>query len=213
MIAASQSLQAGTPPSYYADAMNDYCNINARAIAEFPSQDRRVLLNELRATLDELARYLQVLGSQAWDADHGVQHHSLGRGDDSPHRRVARRRLRASRTPSERMERGRSLTTCWMSAVPPHCHLGLGTLYRRTGDRVRAPGRHGSAGRMCREMGMAYRASFTQVVWGIIQIEKALRRPTPPTATAATAMWGPRVPGAPGTELAPSSEGSVWEVT
>jgi hypothetical protein len=35
MIVAGQSLQAGTPPSYYADAMNDYRNINARAIAEF----------------------------------------------------------------------------------------------------------------------------------------------------------------------------------
>lgn len=78
MVAASRSLQAGTPPSYYADAMNDYRNINARAIAEFPSRDRRVLLNELRATLDELARYLLALGSQAWDADHGVQHHRGG---------------------------------------------------------------------------------------------------------------------------------------
>jgi hypothetical protein len=85
MIAASQSLQAGAPPSYYADAMNDYRNINARAIAEFPSQDRRVLLNELRATLDELERYLLALGSQEWDADHGVQHH---RGGSATIRRI-----------------------------------------------------------------------------------------------------------------------------
>ena len=85
MIVASQSLQAGTPPSYYADAMNDYRNINARAIVEFPSQDRRVLLNELRATLDELARYLRSLDSRAWDADHGVQHH---RGDAATIRRI-----------------------------------------------------------------------------------------------------------------------------
>jgi hypothetical protein len=78
MIAASQDLEAGTPPSYYADAMNDYRNINARAIAAFPSRDRRVLLNELRATLGELARYLQTLDSHVWDADHGVQHHRGG---------------------------------------------------------------------------------------------------------------------------------------
>src|SRR5262245_49482019 len=78
MIAASQSLQAGIPPSYYSDAINDYRYINAQAIVEFPSQDRRVLLNELRATLDALARYLQALCSQAWDADHGVRHHRGG---------------------------------------------------------------------------------------------------------------------------------------
>ena len=74
MIAASHSLLTGTPPSYYADTANDYRNINARAIAEFPSKERQVLLNELRATLDELARYLHSLDPQAWDADHGVQH-------------------------------------------------------------------------------------------------------------------------------------------
>ena len=78
MIAAGQSLQAGTAPSYYADAINDYRNINARAIAEFPSRDRHELLNELRATLDELARYLQGLDAQTWDADRGVQHHRGG---------------------------------------------------------------------------------------------------------------------------------------
>jgi hypothetical protein len=78
MIAASQSLRTGTPPSYYADAANDYRHVNARAIAEFAARDRRVLLDELRATLDELVGYLRALDAEAWDADHGVVHHRGG---------------------------------------------------------------------------------------------------------------------------------------
>ena len=78
MVVAGRSLQAGTAPTYYADAVNDYRNVNARAIAEFASRDRRVLLSELRATLDELTRYLQALDAGAWDADHGMPHHRGG---------------------------------------------------------------------------------------------------------------------------------------
>jgi hypothetical protein len=37
-----------------------------------------------------------------------------------------------------------------------HCHLGLGKLYRRTGDGVKAQERLTTARAMYREMGMAF---------------------------------------------------------
>lgn len=77
MIAASESLRAGLTPAHYADAP-EYRNINARAIAEFPSQDRRALLAQLHGTFDEFTRYLNALDAKDWDADFGVQHHRGG---------------------------------------------------------------------------------------------------------------------------------------
>lgn len=78
MIAASQSLQAGNVPSYYADAANDYRTINAQAIAEFPSRDRRALLKQMQTTLKEFKDYLRALKPGDWDADHGVTHYRGG---------------------------------------------------------------------------------------------------------------------------------------
>ncbi len=78
MIAASQSVRAGKTPAYYVDAANDYRNINAQAIAEFPATDRRILLAQLRATLDEFRQYLQTLAPNDWDSGVDVQHYRGG---------------------------------------------------------------------------------------------------------------------------------------
>ena len=78
IFAACKSLQEGKAPAYYADASNDYRNINARAIAEFPSKDRRVLLEQMNDTLQEFKSYLLALDPKEWDADRGVTHYRGG---------------------------------------------------------------------------------------------------------------------------------------
>ena len=43
-----------------------------------------------------------------------------------------------------------------MRSLVTHCHLGLGTLYRRTGDRMKAQEHLTTATTMYREMGMSF---------------------------------------------------------
>ena len=43
-----------------------------------------------------------------------------------------------------------------MRPLVAHCHFGLGTLYLRTGDRLKAGEHLGRAGTMYREMGMTF---------------------------------------------------------
>ena len=45
-------------------------------------------------------------------------------------------------------------TELGMRPLVAHCHLGLGTLYRRTGDSAKAPEQLTTATTMYREMGM-----------------------------------------------------------
>ena len=74
MLVACKDLQRGKTPSYYADTLNDYRNINARAIAQFRAQEKRALLNQLQATLFEFAEYLAALDAKEWDAERGITH-------------------------------------------------------------------------------------------------------------------------------------------
>ena len=43
-----------------------------------------------------------------------------------------------------------------MRPLAAHCHLGLGKLYRRTGDQAKADEHLSTAMRMYREMGMGF---------------------------------------------------------
>ena len=43
-----------------------------------------------------------------------------------------------------------------LSRLVAHCHLGLGTLYRRTADRAKAEEHLTTASTMYRQMGMSY---------------------------------------------------------
>ncbi len=85
MLDVCKGLQRGVTPAYYADAP-DYRNINAQAIAAFPSRDRGVLLQQLRATLDAFTHYLRALDAAEWDVERGVTHY---RGGAATIRRVA----------------------------------------------------------------------------------------------------------------------------
>ena len=78
MLVACKDLQKGRAPSYYADTLNDYRNLNAQAIAQFGATERRVLLAQLTSTLFEFKEYLAALDAQDWDAERGITHPRSG---------------------------------------------------------------------------------------------------------------------------------------
>ena len=78
MIEASSSILAGQPPSYYADAPNDYSNINAGFTAKYSSRSRHELLAELKSSLEGLDAYVIALPAGELAADHGVRHYRGG---------------------------------------------------------------------------------------------------------------------------------------
>ena len=78
MIEASSSILAGQPPSYYADAPNDYSHINAGFTAQYSSRSKQELLEELKSSLDGLERYVLALPSEELVANHGVRHYRDG---------------------------------------------------------------------------------------------------------------------------------------
>ena len=72
MIEASQSILAGTPPTYYADSPNDYSNINAGFVAAHASQVKSKLLADLEITMKKLMSFIAALPAEELNADHGV---------------------------------------------------------------------------------------------------------------------------------------------
>jgi len=78
MIEASSSILAGQAPSYYADASNDYSNINAGFAAKYSSRSKQGLLAELKSSLEGLEAYILALPAGELTADHSVRHHRGG---------------------------------------------------------------------------------------------------------------------------------------
>jgi hypothetical protein len=78
MIEASFSILAGQPPSYYADAPNDYSHINAGFTAKYSSRSKQELLAELKSSLEGLEAYVLALPAGELKADHGVRHYRGG---------------------------------------------------------------------------------------------------------------------------------------
>lgn len=76
MIEASAAILRGETPSYYADAPNDYRNINAEFVAIYSSQSKAELLEELRSSMKDFERYVISLNQSELTASHGVAHYS-----------------------------------------------------------------------------------------------------------------------------------------
>jgi hypothetical protein len=78
MIEASSSILAGLPPAYYADAPNDYSNINAGFTARYSSRSKQELLAQLKSSMEGLEAYILALPAVELAADHGVRHYRGG---------------------------------------------------------------------------------------------------------------------------------------
>jgi hypothetical protein len=71
-IRGSQQLLEGELPFYAIDPGENYSNVNARLVAEFPSTNRNELLEEHEKGAHELAEYLRSLSEEQWRDSTGV---------------------------------------------------------------------------------------------------------------------------------------------
>lgn len=76
MIEASATILQGETPAYYADAPNDYRNINAGFVTRHVSRSKTELLEELRSSMEDFERYIRSLNQSELTASHGVMHYS-----------------------------------------------------------------------------------------------------------------------------------------
>jgi hypothetical protein len=64
----------GEVPFYDIEPGEDYSKVNAVLVCEYSSRDKQELLDELKASTQELIQFLQLLDSSEWDCDYGVRH-------------------------------------------------------------------------------------------------------------------------------------------
>jgi hypothetical protein len=68
-----QAIQRGAAPGYLAGEADDFQQVNATSVARYDALDRDTLLDQLRATADDLLAYLERLDLVDWDRDYGAR--------------------------------------------------------------------------------------------------------------------------------------------
>jgi len=76
MIEASSAILHGQTPAYYADAPNDYRNINAQMAITFSSRSKEELLAEMESSMQTFRQFIASLQPDELVDSHGVLHHS-----------------------------------------------------------------------------------------------------------------------------------------
>ena len=64
----SELLLRGELPPYFADAGDDFAEVNAVSVRKYASKDRRELLGQLEVSLQELKEFLHSLAPDDWEA-------------------------------------------------------------------------------------------------------------------------------------------------
>ena len=71
-VRGAQQLLAGELPFYEADPGENYSHVNARLVAEYPSENRTELVAEHEKAADELAGFLRSISEEHWKGSTGV---------------------------------------------------------------------------------------------------------------------------------------------
>jgi hypothetical protein len=74
LVRGADQIKRGELPFYDIDPGPDYSHVNAVLVREYASTNRDELLDELRASAQELEEYLRSLDATEWDRDYGVRH-------------------------------------------------------------------------------------------------------------------------------------------
>ena len=77
IIKGIKQIKKGELPFYDIDPGENYSNVNAVLIREYPSRERQDLLNELEASARELVQFLESVDPEEWDRDYGVRHRGI----------------------------------------------------------------------------------------------------------------------------------------
>jgi len=73
VIEGSRQIRRGELPFYDLDPGQDYAEVNAALVRDYPSSEPGELLDELRASAGELADFLRSLDPEDWSRDFGVR--------------------------------------------------------------------------------------------------------------------------------------------
>ena len=71
-VRGARQLLEGERPFYDIDPGEDYSKVNARLVAEYPSENRTELLAEHEKAAHELAEFLRSLSEEQWSGSTGV---------------------------------------------------------------------------------------------------------------------------------------------
>ncbi|MCK5059475.1 MAG: ClbS/DfsB family four-helix bundle protein [Candidatus Aminicenantes bacterium] len=74
IIEGSKQIKRRELPFYDIDPGENYSKVNAALVRQYSSTDKQELLDELKASTQELIQFLQLLDSSEWDRDYGVRH-------------------------------------------------------------------------------------------------------------------------------------------
>jgi hypothetical protein len=77
LVKGASQIRRGQLPFYDIDPGENYSKVNAALIREYCSTNRGELLDELRASAQELRQFLHSLDAGEWDRDFGVRHHGV----------------------------------------------------------------------------------------------------------------------------------------
>jgi hypothetical protein len=75
LVEGANQIRRGQLPFYDIDPGENYSKVNAVLIREYCSTNREELLDELRASAQQLRQFLRSLDPNEWDRDFGVRHH------------------------------------------------------------------------------------------------------------------------------------------
>ena len=74
LVQGADQIKRGELPFYDIDPGDNYSNVNAALVLKYSSTSRDELLEDLRATAQELQQYLRSLDTTEWERDYGVRH-------------------------------------------------------------------------------------------------------------------------------------------
>jgi Mycothiol maleylpyruvate isomerase N-terminal domain len=69
-----EQIRQGMLPFYFADADDDFRHINANSVQTYASPEKCALLEELRASFQELLHFLSTVPPEAWEADYAISY-------------------------------------------------------------------------------------------------------------------------------------------
>jgi hypothetical protein len=74
LVQGADQIRRGELPFYDIDPGDNYSNVNAALVRKYSSTSRHELLDDLRASAQQLEQYLRSLETTEWDRDYGVRH-------------------------------------------------------------------------------------------------------------------------------------------
>ena len=74
LVEGADQIRRGELPFYDIDPGDNYCNVNAVLVRRYSSTNREELLDDLRASAQDLKQFLRSLDPGEWDRDYGVRH-------------------------------------------------------------------------------------------------------------------------------------------